>query len=754
MGLIIVFNFALIAVEADQTAKCFPEWAADIARCPHQVSEDSFLGYTNTSLLILYTIEVLAHAFVWQRQFFCNKWRLLDFFVVVSGWFSFLGTGVNMAFLRMLRIIRVGRFFRVFLSIRELYMLLAGLVSSFKAILFGSILLGLILIIWAIITVEFVHPVNASLTYDGCPRCNQAFQSVGDSMLTLFQQIIAGDSWGMVSVPVIVEQPLTAFILIAIFLSISLATMNLILAVIVEAAAEARERDTEQKLKTRQQECINMKMDLLRICQEMDKDFSGFITMNEMLTAWQDNPDFRRVVAHLDMSKADLGNIFLLMDTSGTGEVKYKDFVDKLYDLRSTEMRLMLTLIGLSQLDHKVSVVTSNLRTHQDFGNAVLRHQSCMIEAIMTKLELPIPELFEDAVGVGNCDTVRSEWHWNSRAPTDAPAIKSAIKECEKRNSDVAEHRPLADALTQVRWQMQASPADSNHSLQEVATGAPARDPEERRGTGTDDVEASLADADEVLGEQAPIAGSGELEAPRAKDSAGVEASPAGADAALEATAPRARSRSPEKGPRAKDAADSQASPMTSGEILVGRSRGGSSCGRDDRSAMDISDVEPFGLPLPRMRSCSADSCGTLEVIAEAMDLAGIAESVEDFIARNTAILRRAEEHMNEMRQHAHGLAAEEQRLGGSEEDSSEIQEPAKCRLSQLVTEAALCVEDHSKALTTSGRLLETWAATSQGPAGEPTALAALPPPGAASERALLGGARARAGAVAADKRP
>lgn len=64
-----------------------------------------------------------------------------------------------------------------------------------------------------------------------------------------------------------------------------------------------------------------------------------------------------------------------------------------------------------------------------------------------------------------------------------------------------------------------------------------------------------------------------------------------------------------------------QASPMTSGEILVGRSRGGSSCGRDDRSAMDISDVEPFGLPLPRMRSCSADSCGTLEVIAEARSL-------------------------------------------------------------------------------------------------------------------------------------
>lgn len=62
----------------------------------------------------------------------------------VFGWLSSVGTGVNMAFLRMLRIVRVGRFFRVFLRIRELYMLLAGLASSFKAILFGSMLLGLI----------------------------------------------------------------------------------------------------------------------------------------------------------------------------------------------------------------------------------------------------------------------------------------------------------------------------------------------------------------------------------------------------------------------------------------------------------------------------------------------------------------------------------------------------------------------------------------------------------------------------------
>ena len=37
------------------------------------------------------------------------------------------------------------------------------------------------------------------ITYDGCDRCPDAFASVFDSLLTFIQTILAGDSWGQVS---------------------------------------------------------------------------------------------------------------------------------------------------------------------------------------------------------------------------------------------------------------------------------------------------------------------------------------------------------------------------------------------------------------------------------------------------------------------------------------------------------------------------------------------------------------------------
>jgi len=52
---------------------------------------------------------------------------------------------------------------------------------------------------------------------------------------------VAGDSWGAISVPVIENHPWMGVILISIVFTVSLGLMNLMLAVIVERAAEARE---------------------------------------------------------------------------------------------------------------------------------------------------------------------------------------------------------------------------------------------------------------------------------------------------------------------------------------------------------------------------------------------------------------------------------------------------------------------------------------------------------------------------------
>jgi hypothetical protein len=81
-----------------------------------------------------------------------------------------------------------------------------------------------------------LHSVNSSahprLDFPGCPSCRLGFDGVYAACLTLFAQIVAGDSWSQISIPFAKKEPWTAPILFFIMMTVSLGVMNLILAVI------------------------------------------------------------------------------------------------------------------------------------------------------------------------------------------------------------------------------------------------------------------------------------------------------------------------------------------------------------------------------------------------------------------------------------------------------------------------------------------------------------------------------------------
>ena len=82
-------------------------------------------------------------------------------------------------------------------------MLIGGLYSSLKAIGFGAIMLVVMILVWAVVSVEVLHPLLAELSFPSCDRCNHGFSDVFSASVTIFQQIVAGDSWGTISVPLI-----------------------------------------------------------------------------------------------------------------------------------------------------------------------------------------------------------------------------------------------------------------------------------------------------------------------------------------------------------------------------------------------------------------------------------------------------------------------------------------------------------------------------------------------------------------------
>ena len=95
----------------------------------------------------------------------------------------------------------------------------------------------MIMTVWAMLIVEWIYPCvesmyeNTDAFVDCGEYCLQATSSVMHANLLLFKTVIAGDSWGLIAVPVIQQHPATAIIFMGSLLTLVFGVLNLIVAV-------------------------------------------------------------------------------------------------------------------------------------------------------------------------------------------------------------------------------------------------------------------------------------------------------------------------------------------------------------------------------------------------------------------------------------------------------------------------------------------------------------------------------------------
>eukprot|EP00930_Biecheleria_cincta_P015471 TRINITY_DN12902_c0_g1_i1.p1 TRINITY_DN12902_c0_g1~~TRINITY_DN12902_c0_g1_i1.p1 ORF type:complete len:680 (-),score=103.34 TRINITY_DN12902_c0_g1_i1:130-2169(-) len=374
MGVIIIGNLLLMVYETNIDATCFPEFTPEtFDECPRRSDALPWLAITNEVLLYVYSIEVLLRMYVERFQYVYNKWNHIDLFTVLVGWITkALSAGGSVSFLRIFRVFRLLRAARVLIAIREFYLLMSGFISSLRAIFFGSLMLLTVIVVWAILVVQVVHPTNAHIEYDGCERCSRGFASVEAASLTLFQTIVAGDSWGQISIPVIEEDYLVAPILMSIVVTVGLGIMNLILAVIVERATEARENDVEQKLKLKDAQREKDMLALARMCQQIDDDGSGSLSLQEMLEGCDSIEEFRKMMFTMDLRREDVSTLFAVLDEDRSGEVSYLEFCQLLDSCSKRDPAMLQSVIKYSVME-----VRNMLR---DDVMAILHQHTQMLE--------------------------------------------------------------------------------------------------------------------------------------------------------------------------------------------------------------------------------------------------------------------------------------------------------------------------------------------------------------------------------------
>jgi len=163
--------------------------------------------------------------------------------------------------------------------------------------------------------------------------------------LTFWQQIVAGDSWGEVTIPVIEKAPETAIFFILLFLTIGMAVTNLILGVVVSVAQQARDQLQQEDQTEKTLIKLEKQTHLLNLCKEMDTRKTGMVSKKDAFQKYDEPGEFRDSIVHMEITKEDFDIIWTICDIDKKGAVSYKDFVNHIYAIRNSDTSFMLSYI-------------------------------------------------------------------------------------------------------------------------------------------------------------------------------------------------------------------------------------------------------------------------------------------------------------------------------------------------------------------------------------------------------------------------
>jgi len=404
LALIILTNLCFIILEADHSGQCQSDGLGQ--QCP----EVMLYSVMNFIFLGIYTLESLARLYAYGGSFCADLWNPFDLAIVISGYLDLIlkrllpEGGSDLDTLQMLRIFRIARLARTIKILRhmpELQAMIRGFKNAIGAMGYGFLFILFLLLMAGILSVELIHPINMECDTDGW--CKEAFLSVIKSVLLYFQTLVAGDSWGLCAIPIIKNTPATILLFASVLVIVQLGFTNLILSVIVEKAAEARQHDCAA-LRRQRQEAIKK---VARIARQIDSSGNGMITEEEFKEGMENDSDFRELLEVLDIDEADVSSLFYLMDADKSGDLSIEEFVRTLAKSSDDDIRKQMMFLRLKVSYHGVGVTHKMHRMNSGMQNRIQG-----LEGRVAELHL----LLSGGTKLGSCLSPRPVPRWNSRS--------------------------------------------------------------------------------------------------------------------------------------------------------------------------------------------------------------------------------------------------------------------------------------------------------------------------------------------------
>lgn len=257
-------------------------------------------------------------------DFFIVSLRFLDTII-----FDQAGLDTKLKILSCVRIMqfaRVARLMRLVASVRELWLVVAGLGDLCKTVLWVMILLILIFWIVGIMMTIIVGHSDDFFDYQMSHWGKSAyFDTVPKSVFTLFQ-IMTLSQWSAVILRPVVEQyPAIIMIMIPFLCITTVGLLNIIVGVVVETTLLSASTNAEKENKEMQKMHAKIMESLKVVFEEADTDGGGTLDKKELHKSLK-KPHVRDRLRVLDIPFKDLDQLFDVLDEEGIGEIRTDQF--------------------------------------------------------------------------------------------------------------------------------------------------------------------------------------------------------------------------------------------------------------------------------------------------------------------------------------------------------------------------------------------------------------------------------------------
>jgi len=292
-------------------------------------------------------------------------WFFLDFLVVVAyileviahharphqrSYSSFRALVSELAVVRVLRLLQLGNMSQVVrhnIAFRELRLMLYALQGMLKSLLWSSVIVFVILIIFGVILTEASLAfcvTNRALLEDYTSQLRHNFGELSRSMLILFQAMSNGADWGQVYDSL---GPLPwVYKLIFIFFQAFtfLALMNVVTSVFVESTMQRSLMDRESVVVDEMSARKEFLNSIGSLFNEFDQDGDGTIDFEDMREQFQ-KPAVRVYFASLGVDANQIGRLFELLDRDKSGTIDREEFMFGCQHLKGEAKSLDMAII-------------------------------------------------------------------------------------------------------------------------------------------------------------------------------------------------------------------------------------------------------------------------------------------------------------------------------------------------------------------------------------------------------------------------